>query len=112
MSRRLLPVQVCVAPTQPVAVPIQDAIEQPGSESRSFPDVVELFGNARLGAEFGVLNRVRNVGVSARQVTECPLIKGPPVARRPFFVPALRRVHKDCFTETILTTNPFWWATI
>lgn len=34
------------------------------------------------------------------------LIKGPPVARRPFFVPASRRVHKDCFTEASLNHEP------
>ena len=42
MSRRPFPIQVCVAPSQPVAVPIQDAIEQSGGEFRSFTDVVGL----------------------------------------------------------------------
>ena len=29
-------------------------------------------------------------------------IRGPLVAQRPSFVPASRRVHKDCFTENII----------
>ena len=50
MSWHLFPVQVCVAPSQSVAVPIQGAIEQPGGEFRSRPDAAKVFGDARLRA--------------------------------------------------------------
>ncbi len=74
MSRHLFPVQVCMAPSQSVAVPIQGAIEQPGGKFRRFLDVMELFGNACLCAELGILPYLGSVPLricSLLSVTRC-----------------------------------------